>query len=528
MDATLERSPLQRQNLGLTQQSLDESTLAIMNVFDNTLDARSCRDETARLRNKLQLYREADLKKANELKSKNDDICALQRELSNTKHKFRDLKNVREQEVTDLKEVLEERNEIINKMKQELTTLKSTDGNFEKHLEINKKELDFLREQLEEARAQIAKLKSNEYKYTDFELKENLAEKIRRQAEQEKAHGEIWRAEAQRVKTLEKELANEKELTQELSAQVKDKSVAIEKEKLWKSKVDHLQPKYDKLVAEHELLRGDHIRETEKVRRLEIEMVHQRSSELELVNRIGEVKSELSVEKSRHHSCQDSLAKLKRQLQEAKADISFTETVKQGDVDLTGLYDEIKMLKMKNEELTAEIEKMRLLGAVQEHDNVLSYRMNPSFGRRKRAREENSSEEADNVEAPVDKELKKKLHESNKKIYELEKTNAKIISCVGEKINNFRDAVNEVLGFKVSTNDYNTFNFMSLYAQSSEDVIRFQRQTNEEGERVFEMDPNSKVFQRPGLASVLQECGNLPTIMSKTTIALSTEDTIML
>ena len=42
-----------------------------------------------------------------------------------------------------------------------------------------------------------------------------------------------------------------------------------------------------------------------------------------------------------------------------------------GDVDLTGLYDEIKTLKMKNEELTAEIEKMRLLGAVQEHDNVL-------------------------------------------------------------------------------------------------------------------------------------------------------------
>jgi len=154
--------------------------------------------------------------------------------------------------------------------------------------------------------------------------------------------------------------------------------------------------------------------------------------------------------------------------------------------------------------------------------------MNPTFGRRKRAREENSSEEADNAEAPVDKELKKKLHESNKKIYELEKTNAKIISCVGEKINNFRDAVNEVLGYKVSTNDYNTFNFMSLYAQSSEDVIRFQRQTNEEGEKVFEMDPNSKVFQRPGLASVLQECGNLPTIMSKTTIALSTEDTIML
>ena len=42
------------------------------------------------------------------------------------------------------------------------------------------------------------------------------------------------------------------------------------------------------------------------------------------------------------------------------------------------------------------------------------------------------------------------------------------------------------------------------------------------------MDPSSKVFQRPGLASVLQDCANLPTIMSKTTIALSTEDTIML
>ena len=57
--------------------------------------------------------------------------------------------------------------------------------------------------------------------------------------------------------------------------------------------------------------------------------------------------------------------------------------------------------------------------------------MNPTFGRRKRAREENSSEEAENAEAPVDKELKKKLHDSNKKVYELEKTNAKIISCVG-------------------------------------------------------------------------------------------------
>ena len=68
MDTSLERSPLPRQNLGLTQQPLDESTLAIMNVFENTLDARSCRDETARLRNKLQLYREADTKKANELK----------------------------------------------------------------------------------------------------------------------------------------------------------------------------------------------------------------------------------------------------------------------------------------------------------------------------------------------------------------------------------------------------------------------------------------------------------------------------
>ena len=224
--------------------------------------------------------------------------------MSNCKRKFRDLKNVRDQEVTDLKEVLEQRNEMINKMKQELTSLKSTDGNFERQLQINKKELDFLREQLEEARAEIEKKKAIESKYADFEVKENLAEKMRRQAEQEKAHGEIWRVEAQRVKILEKELAREKELNQELTTQVKDKSVAIEREKLWKSKVDHLQPKYDKLVAEHEVLRGDLIRETEKVRRLEIEMVHQRSSELELVNQIGEVKSELSVEKSRHQATQ--------------------------------------------------------------------------------------------------------------------------------------------------------------------------------------------------------------------------------
>ena len=40
----------------------------MMNVLDNTINARSCRDETARLRNKPQLYREAELKKASELK----------------------------------------------------------------------------------------------------------------------------------------------------------------------------------------------------------------------------------------------------------------------------------------------------------------------------------------------------------------------------------------------------------------------------------------------------------------------------
>ena len=38
----------------------------MMNVFFNTINARSCRDETARLRNKPQLYH-ADLKKTNEL-----------------------------------------------------------------------------------------------------------------------------------------------------------------------------------------------------------------------------------------------------------------------------------------------------------------------------------------------------------------------------------------------------------------------------------------------------------------------------
>ena len=43
-------------------------------------------------------------------------------------------------------------------------------------------------------------------------------------------------------------------------------------------------------------------------------------------------------------------------------------------MDLSGLYDEIKTLKLKNEELSEEIQKMRLLGAVQEHDNVLRSR----------------------------------------------------------------------------------------------------------------------------------------------------------
>lgn len=56
------------------------------------------------------------------------------------------------------------------------------------------------------------------------------------------------------MKVIEKELDQLKLENKELGRQAKDKSVAIEKEKLWRATVARLQPKCDLLEEENERL----------------------------------------------------------------------------------------------------------------------------------------------------------------------------------------------------------------------------------------------------------------------------------
>ena len=90
--------------------------------------------------------------------AKNDDLSALQKELSNTKHRLYEQKTDRAQEMLEMTEALALKTDELEKLKQEVSSKNIVDKNFEKQIEINRKEMDFLRNELEKSRKQVSSL----------------------------------------------------------------------------------------------------------------------------------------------------------------------------------------------------------------------------------------------------------------------------------------------------------------------------------------------------------------------------------
>merc|ERR1712228_194448 len=123
--------------------NLDDAALQILSVFDRD-DIKSLQQDNEKLREKLRHFTRVDEKKSDELKAKNDDISALQKELSNTKHRFYEQKTDRVQEMTEMKEKLNEKTDELDKILMEQKNKDELDKNYERQLEINRKEINFL------------------------------------------------------------------------------------------------------------------------------------------------------------------------------------------------------------------------------------------------------------------------------------------------------------------------------------------------------------------------------------------------
>jgi DNA repair exonuclease SbcCD ATPase subunit len=91
-------------------------------------------------------------------KAKNDDISAIQKELSNTKQRFYEQKTDRVNEMTELKEKLDQKTDELARIKMSAKKETQINQNFEKQIEINQKELEFLREELHTSRNSVAEL----------------------------------------------------------------------------------------------------------------------------------------------------------------------------------------------------------------------------------------------------------------------------------------------------------------------------------------------------------------------------------
>lgn len=501
--------------------NLDDQSRRIISVFDRD-NAQSLRQDNENLREKLRQFRRIDAKKSQELKAKNDDISAIQKELSNTKQRFYEQKTDRVNEMTELKEKLDQKTDELARIKMSAKKETQINQNFEKQIEINQKELEFLREELHTSRNSVAELQEKVVTQEELQGREDIADKIRRQAEIEKSHGENWRVEIKKIKVLEKELEHFKIENKDLRSQAKDKSVAIEKEKVWKSTVSRLQPKCDALEEENEKLTGELVQAKEKHKHLENHLNEMRMKELQWANDIGTLRSSLAVEQSRLKAKSNRIEELLKELEEKKTDISLSHSAKQGSVDISALRDQIKKLEQINEKQSAAIERYRVLG---NHDpkkeNVLRFAFNPTEQRgnkkRKIISESESSEHAENV-----KELEDKLFNERK-------TKEKVIEVVKARIVAFREAIEIILGYQVSSNDYHTFKFLSTFAHNKEQIIYYQKR-EENGKVGFEFH-GSTLYETPELEGLLEELEsdqNIPNFMSKTTLALSAQQTLML
>jgi len=507
-----------------TLQALDEAALQL---FIDKDDVHSLRIENEKLREKLRQFNQVDMKKSADLKAKNDDLSALQKELSNTKHRLYEQKTDRAQEMLEMTEALALKTDELEKLKHEVSSKNIVDKNFEKQIEINRKEMDFLRNELEKSRKQVSSLQEELLQQEDYKSKHELTEKLRRQAELEKAHGANWRHEVKKLKVIEKELEQFKSENKELRVQAQDKAVAMEKEKLWRSTVDRIKPKCLKLEAENEQIQGELVRANEKIKHIQNEVNDARTAELMLTNQLGTIRAELAVEKSRNKAAENTISELKRDLEITKTDISLSQSALQGDVDISALRDEIKALERQNAELAEEVARYRALGNFDPNkENVLRFSKNPTDQRRKRPRSENS-EASDKSE--ISEEEKVLVKDLKEQLFREKKSKEKVLEIVKKRIESFREAIAEILGYQVTSNDYEKFKFLSIYAQNREECIQFER-VEVDGRTGFQL-LDSPVFNHPELSGMLQELdrdSNLPNLMSKTTLQLSGQQTLML
>merc|ERR1711892_91679 len=506
---------------------LDPVSLKIMNVF-NRDDLPKLRKENQMLRNKLRQFRESDNKKTQDLKTKNDDISALQKELSNTRHRYHDQHSDRTQEIAQLKAQLDEQRVELARLNKLIDGEDRDSHDYQQSLEINRKGLMFLREELRDVKVKLMTAEEKNVEFDEYKITHTITSSLRRQAEMEIAHGESFRHDAQRVKSLEKELDRSHATNLALRKQAKDKAVAIENEKLWRDRVNRMTPKCDRLEAENERLNGELGLVNTKLKRLEIELSQMRANECKQTEIIGQCRADIGVERSRHQAAMSEINELKVQLEEKQADIALTQTAMQGNVDISAMRDLIKQLELDLEAKKDQLDEVKCRGHLQAGRQLHSYRFNPTFSRKKasdieierlkrentelkRLQTANNSSEVNQVELD---ELKQKLSDETK-------TREKLLQVTRTKIQTYREVVSQVLGYDVRSSDGSTYKFLSIYAQERSDAVAFTKDENG-----LSMHPAS-LFDKPEMAA-LETAQDSPLLMALLTHELASQQTLML
>jgi len=121
------------------------------------------------------------------------------------------------------------------------------------------------------------------------------------------------------------------------------------------------------------------------------------------------------------------------------------------------------------------------------------------------------------------------LKEMTEKYFFEKKSKEKVLEVVKTRIESFREAIAMILGYQVTTNDYQKFKFLSTFAQRREDYIQFEKH-EEDGDVSFRLF-GSTLFDNPELHDLVQELEtdqNVPSMMWKTTLSLAAQQTLMI
>jgi chromosome segregation ATPase len=141
-----------------------------MNIFKQD-NIQTLRKENQTLRERLRQFKDSDYKKTQELKSKNDEYYALQKELSNTLNRYKNQKADRTLEMADLHEELEKRQNEIDRLNKQLNSEDRDTKNYKREIEINQKEISFLREETRLAKERLAISEEKNVHIQDLHLK---------------------------------------------------------------------------------------------------------------------------------------------------------------------------------------------------------------------------------------------------------------------------------------------------------------------------------------------------------------------